>query len=48
MDTSDMWKTIKVELGDLQLLVNVRNSPHGDLYVSAQAFHDYVRPKVKF
>ena len=40
------WKTLKVEIGDLSVLMIVRTLPCGAMHVSVDPFHDYVRPKI--
>jgi len=45
MDPST-WKTLKVEDGDLKVLMIVRSLPGGAIHVSVDPFHDYIRPKL--
>ena len=40
------WKTLKVELGDWQVLMMVRTLLCGSMHVSVDPFHDYVRPQI--
>ena len=42
----DTWKTLKVESGNLKVLMIVRTLPCGSMHVSVDPFHDYVRPNV--
>ena len=41
-----VWKTLKVDSGDLKMLMIVRTLPCGSIHVSVEPFHDYVRPKI--
>lgn len=43
---ASMWKTLKVEPGDLQVLIIVRALPCGSTHVSVDPFHSYVRLKI--
>ena len=40
------WKTLKVELGDLQVLMMVRTLLCGSMHASVDPFYDHVRPNI--
>ena len=40
------WKTLKVEIGGLSVLMIMRTLPCGAMHLPVDPLHDYMRPKI--